>query len=72
VASEQGGRAVTITAQFGGFRVVGGLTTALDFAVKNLLARQPPGWGRVPASLVIDALSRVVRQACPRGSIRVS
>ncbi len=32
--------------------MVGALTTVLDFLVYNLLARQPPGWGRVPASLI--------------------
>lgn len=32
--------------------MVGTLTTALDFLVYNLLARRPPGWARVPASLV--------------------
>ncbi len=41
-----------LAGQFGGFLVVGALTTALDFLVYNLLARPPPGWCRVPASLV--------------------
>lgn len=59
MASEQGGGAVTMTAQFGGFLVAGGLTTALDFAVYNLLARQPPGWGRVPANLVSCTVAMV-------------
>jgi putative flippase GtrA len=38
--------------QFGGFLVVGALTTGLDFLGYNLLTRRPPGWSRVAASLV--------------------
>ncbi|MCP5528328.1 MAG: GtrA family protein [Verrucomicrobiales bacterium] len=41
-----------LAGQFGGFLVVGALTTGLDFLVYNLLARRPPGWSRVAASLV--------------------
>lgn len=43
---------MSLAGQFGGFLVVGALTTALDFLGYNLLTRRPPGWGRVPASLV--------------------
>lgn len=43
---------MNLAGQFGGFLAAGALTTALDFLVYNLLARRPPGWGRVPASLV--------------------
>lgn len=41
-----------LAGQFGGFLVVGALTTALDFLGYNLLTRRPPGWSRVAASLV--------------------
>ena len=43
---------ISLAGQFGGFLVVGALTTGLDFAVYNLLTRQPPGWGRVTANVV--------------------
>ncbi len=42
----------SLVGQFGGFLVVGALTTGLDFAVYNLLTRRPPGWGRVAANVV--------------------
>lgn len=41
-----------LAGQFGGFLVVGALTTGLDFLGYNLLTRRPPGWSRVAASLV--------------------
>lgn len=41
-----------LAGQFGEFLLVGALTTTLDFLVYNLLARRPPGWSRVAASLV--------------------
>src|ERR1043166_3583851 len=40
------------TKQFALFCVVGVLTTAIDFAVFNLLSRPAVGWKRIPANLV--------------------